>query len=311
MTYQDHINRGKVLLYVILIGVIISLTAASQPEINDGIAASLLGPSSPDSTGQDSSTLQVKFKKPKGGKTDDIHAGADELYANVGYDADGWSLRGYMSSHELRGNHIKDEATKARFKKRKARVQRDFIDSMSAKALDIAIKYNVPPSLIVAQAYIESAYGTSRLAVTANNHFGMQYRGKRRGVKGKIPAKDKDKNGDYQKYDMNLYESTWWDLYHHAATLNGRYAKRVLDADIPIHKRWAAALCGCEDSRLLASDGKKQETVPGGFYYAAACGWKAQDGKTSKYVADIIYFVRLFHLEKLDHQWERQQKDRN
>ena len=42
-------------------------------------------------------------------------------------------------------------------------------------ALYTQMQYNVPASITLAQAIIESAYGTSELAVKANNHFGIRY----------------------------------------------------------------------------------------------------------------------------------------
>lgn len=296
-------KAAKDFLAIVILGGLISLMAA-QKEPMQGATASL-GFEQVDSSEWESpliSKSDTSMERIDSTKTDAFHAGADEKYPDVGYDADGWSLRGYMSCYELSGKHLKGKRAKRRFGLRKAKVQRDFIDSMSDKALDIAIKYDVPPSVIVAQAYIESAFGTSRMAVLANNHFGMQYRGPKRGLKGKIHCKDRDHHGRLKEYDMNVYETTWWDLYYHAQLIKGLYGRKLLDADVPLHTRWAATLCGCNDSRLLASDAKATRNK-GGKYYAAACEYAAKDGKTSKYVATVNYIVRLFNLQKLDAEW--------
>lgn len=234
---------------------------------------------------------------------------SDEEYDKL-YDKDGYPRRGYLSSSEVQGKHIKSKSIKAAFKKRLARVYMDFIDTMGQKALDIAVHFSknkgvdIPPSVILAQAISESRYGTSRLAVQGNNYFGVQYHKRKRGIKGPIVAKDADHKKKVKQYNFAHYETPWWSLFHHAMLLKNLYGRRLLNADIPLRERWFAAICGCQDSRMLAKDSKHQR-MAGGFYYAAACEYIASDGKTSKYVATLKYIVRTYKLEKLDQEWER------
>jgi flagellum-specific peptidoglycan hydrolase FlgJ len=229
------------------------------------------------------------------------------------YDRDGWPTRGYLSSDEVRGNHLGSKSLKVRFRKRLTRTYKDFIDTMGKKAVEISVHFSknkgidIPPSVILAQAISESRYGTSRLAVEGKNYFGVQYRGNRRGVKGPIPAKDADHNKDIKTYKFANYESTWWSLYHHADLLKRVYAKRLVKVDIPLREQWMAALCGCDDSRMLAADAKA-ERIGKGYYYAAACEYIASDGKTSKYVATLKYLIRLYKLDKLDDEWLRRKR---
>ena len=56
-------------------------------------------------------------------------------------------------------------------------IRRDYILKWSETAIDQMIASGVPASITLAQACLESANGTSTLAVQANNHFGIKCRG--------------------------------------------------------------------------------------------------------------------------------------
>jgi hypothetical protein len=231
-----------------------------------------------------------------------IHAGAGEAYPDSGYDEYGWSNRGYMSGDELKGKHLrKIGVSKERFDRKKAEVYANFVDSIKRKSLEICKGSSVPPSIVAAQTIIESAHGTSRLKYVANNFFGHQYKGnvKKKGITGKLLAKDRDKHGELLDYYFRVYESPWWAMKHHVSMLEANYASFRIKADIPERERWMAALCKCKDSRMLASDSDKAS-----YLYAGACAWVAKDKKTSKYVADLRYWIKLYSLDKLDQIWQ-------
>jgi flagellum-specific peptidoglycan hydrolase FlgJ len=236
-------------------------------------------------------------------KSDGIHAGADEMYPDMGYDSDGWSLRGYMSSYEMKGKHIKGGMLALeRFEKRKARNARGFVDTISLKALEICKGTSVPPSIVAAQAILETNFGTSRLKHVANNLFGHMYKGNysSRGIEGYVKAYDKDKNGKLKEYKFRKYASVWWSLKHHVEMLEHNYKAWRIDADIAERERWMAALCKCKTSEMLYTDSKEAS-----YLYAGACTWVAKDGKTSRYVAELRYIIRLYNLDKLDERWQK------
>ena len=62
----------------------------------------------------------------------------------------------------------------ARLKNGETDAQQYFIDVMVTKCQDRCIAAGILPSLCIAQACVESAYGTSELAVNANNLFGIK-----------------------------------------------------------------------------------------------------------------------------------------
>ncbi|MDH4462014.1 MAG: glucosaminidase domain-containing protein [Spirosomataceae bacterium] len=59
-----------------------------------------------------------------------------------------------------------------------AEERRIFIEDIKDDAIALARRYNVPASVIVGMAVLESGYGTSKVAVNANNIFGLKYWGK-------------------------------------------------------------------------------------------------------------------------------------
>lgn len=79
-----------------------------------------------------------------------------------------------------------------------------FINAIMPYAQEAKEKYNVPISLLLAQAMSESTNGTSYLARTDNNYFGMTWTGKN-GQKGS--ARPKAEGGNYVHYD-SLQQST-------------------------------------------------------------------------------------------------------
>jgi flagellum-specific peptidoglycan hydrolase FlgJ len=231
-----------------------------------------------------------------------LHAGADEHYPDLGYDADGWSKRGYMSSDEMAGKHLKGDMQKLqRFEQRKAKVKRDFVDSMSRKAVRICRKFDVPPSILVAQAILETNYGTSRLCNVANNYFGHMSRDEStpRGIAGRLKAFDRNVAGKLKSYFFRVYESNWWSMWYHLHLLEDKYAQRKVSASSK-REQYMAALCGCKDKRMLASDSKAEAERKGGFLYAGACAWTANDGVTSRYVNELRFIIKLHNLEKID-----------
>jgi hypothetical protein len=231
-----------------------------------------------------------------------IHAGAGEHYPAMGYDEDGWSCRGYMSSSEMRGEHLPkgDMIALQRLEQRKAKVRKDFVDSMSKKAVRICRHYDIPPSILVAQAILESNYGTSRLSNTANNLFGHMSGSTtpQKGIEGRMKAFDKNVAGKTKSYHFRMYETIWWSMHYHLKLIEGKYAYRLIKADSK-RESYMAALCGCKDKRMLASDAMWQANNKG-FLYAGACAWTAKDGVTSRYIAELRFIIQKHNLDKLD-----------
>lgn len=56
----------------------------------------------------------------------------------------------------------------------RASVQQDFINQLSPDVVNVAHKYNLYPSVMMAQAALESGFGQSALSQEANNYFGVK-----------------------------------------------------------------------------------------------------------------------------------------
>jgi flagellum-specific peptidoglycan hydrolase FlgJ len=235
-----------------------------------------------------------------------IYAGANETYPDVGYDEDYWSLRGYMSAYEMQGKHCPNNEASTRLYKKKLRVQKEFVEMVSKKAIEVCANTKVPPSILVAQAILESGYGTSRLSHLAKNLFGhMSFSNKpQEGISGKIAAQDRNVAGAVQTYYFRVYETVWWSMKHHVKILENGYAHRRPNIKgLKERDRWLAALCGCSNSKMHYKDSYRMAVTKGGYLYAGACAWRASDGKTSRYVAELKWVIESYGLDKLDDYW--------
>jgi flagellum-specific peptidoglycan hydrolase FlgJ len=101
----------------------------------------------------------------------------------------------------------------------------EFIETFKETAIDSSVAYNIFPSVTMAQAILESAYGNSELAINANNFFG---------IKAFFWEFDTYKIGNniYRKY-----ESAKDSFYDHSIFLyeNNRY-KEALKATNPFEQ---------------------------------------------------------------------------
>lgn len=89
-------------------------------------------------------------------------------------------------------------------------------------------KYGIPASIKLAQAILESGRGTSRLAVQANNHFGMKCREFNNPIMelidGCIDYPDSDRYGNWSKAKFLNFKTVWASYRAHSLLLSsGRY----------------------------------------------------------------------------------------
>jgi hypothetical protein len=115
--------------------------------------------------------------------------------------------------------------------------QQAFLDATAAAARDAAFQTGVPASVTVAQAILESDWGRSQLAQTANNYFGIKATSSL-GNDGLIwlPTSEYDASG--QMYDtispFRAYKSLTDSMTDHdRLLLTGRYAPAMHVANDP------------------------------------------------------------------------------
>lgn len=153
----------------------------------------------------------------------------NENYDLSDYDKDGFPTgRLWLTAAEFKGKHIKDEDTKKRFNVRKKNQMASFVALIMPRAKMYGKEYGVPYQTIVAQAILESAYGTSRVAVTGSNYFGHKLTPAERrkyeeqgtagfspDIAGFIPANDDDNKDQFRQYT-----SIWAGMKRHAELLS-------------------------------------------------------------------------------------------
>ncbi len=113
--------------------------------------------------------------------------------------------------------------------------RKQYIEKYRHLAIQQMEQYNIPASIILAQACLESGNGNSRLAVKANNHFGIKcnnWNGKR------IYHNDDEKGECFRKY--NSVEDSFKD--HSEFLRNGRRYASLFDLEPDDYKAWAHGL---------------------------------------------------------------------
>lgn len=123
-----------------------------------------------------------------------------------------------------------------------------YIEKYKDLAMEQQEKYKIPASIKLAQALLESGAGRSRLAVEANNHFGIKTPG---GWTGPYIRVDDDR----PKEKFRKYRSVRESYEDHSQFLLKPRYKRLFTYKITDYKAWAKGLkaCGYATSRTYAS----------------------------------------------------------
>ncbi|MBR5856472.1 MAG: glucosaminidase domain-containing protein [Bacteroidales bacterium] len=113
--------------------------------------------------------------------------------------------------------------------------RKEYIEKYKHIAVQQMDRYGIPASIIMAQACLESGNGNSRLAVKANNHFGI----KCHNWSGKRIYHNDDQRGEcFRKY--NSAEDSFID--HSEFLRNGMRYQSLFDLKLTDYKAWAHGL---------------------------------------------------------------------
>ncbi len=148
----------------------------------------------------------------------------------------------YNNKSEESKKEIKAKKEKPKKKKSKKAVIRpkilnteDYVKYFSEIAMDEMIQFGIPASITLAQGILESGAGRGRLAVEANNHFGIKchdWNGK------KIFHDDDEEQECFRKYDNPEYS-----YRDHSLFLSNRKRYSFLfDLKKDDYKQWARGL---------------------------------------------------------------------
>lgn len=207
--------------------------------------------------------LSTETKKSIKTAKSEVYAGRyDKKPNSTKYNLSGLPVsRKWLTSSEWKGKHIKknDYVTRARFKSWKKIHIETFIKFIGQEIKkECEIFPDLVPSVIIAQAILESNFGLSRLAVEGNNLFGHKYRGK---TSNFIVAAD---DSPTDKFESG-FKSQWFSIRAHSHLLNDKYKKRL--PGVPSVENWLIALCG----GMTAHQSKEFRKKTGGFLYATSC----------------------------------------
>jgi LysM repeat protein len=116
---------------------------------------------------------------------------------------------------------------------------REYIEKYKHLAIADMEKYGIPASVKMAQALLESDAGNSRLAVQANNHFGIKCKSTWRG-------QTLDHDDDAPKECFRKYDSPEASFADHADFIsNSARYERLFALDPMDYKAWAQGLKDC------------------------------------------------------------------
>ena len=114
--------------------------------------------------------------------------------------------------------------------------RQQYIDTYKGLAIQEMKRVGIPASITLAQGLLESANGNSRLAVKANNHFGIKCHSS---WKGKSVRRDDDKKNEC----FRKYKSAYDSYKDHSKFLkNGKRYAFLFDYKITDYKKWAKGL---------------------------------------------------------------------
>ena len=148
----------------------------------------------------------------------------------------------YNNKSEVPKKEVKAKKEKPKKKKSKKVVivpkilnTEDYVKYYSNIAMDEMVQFGIPASITLAQGILESGAGKGRLAVQANNHFGIKchdWNGK------KIYHDDDEEHECFRKYDNPEYSYRDHSIF---LTTRGRYSF-LFDLKKDDYKRWAKGL---------------------------------------------------------------------
>ena len=113
--------------------------------------------------------------------------------------------------------------------------RKDYIDRWKVTALKNMFEHNIPASITLAQGILESGSGKGRLAVEANNHFGIKCHG---WTGDKIHHDDDASQECFRKY---THADQSFEDHSTFLTTRGRYAD-LFKLDLDDYEGWAKGL---------------------------------------------------------------------
>ncbi|HMP28564.1 MAG TPA: glucosaminidase domain-containing protein [Saprospiraceae bacterium] len=122
----------------------------------------------------------------------------------------------------------------------------DYIENYSEIAIIEMYRTGVPASITLAQALHETNYGQSKLAIEANNHFGIKCKSYWSGESYYHKDDDFDKNGNLINSCFRKYNIVMFSYIDHSNFLReGKHYASLFEYDKTDFESWAYGLKRC------------------------------------------------------------------
>ncbi|MGB1206721.1 MAG: glucosaminidase domain-containing protein [Chitinophagales bacterium] len=168
----------------------------------------------------------------------------------------------------------------------------EYIDTYKGFAMSEMKRTQIPASIILSQAILESRFGNGYLALKGNNHFGIKCRSNWKGTR--IYRKDDAPNECFRKYE-NATDSY---IDHSNLLLNSENYQKLFQYSNNDYENWAAGLkaCGyasdlCYTERLL--DLIKRYELDGFDYGGKKCSYVLDKEIRVEVIPQIIKYNGL------------------
>ncbi len=165
-----------------------------------------------------------------------------------------------------------------------------YIDTYKDVAVDQMKRWKIPASITLAQGLLESGAGNSRLALKANNHFGI----KCHDWAGKKFYKDDDRKNECFRSYSSAYESF---VDHSRFLASGSRYSKLFSLNIKDYKGWAKGLkaAGYATNPKYANQLIDIIELYKLYQYdTTSTGWKISK-KTLRKTGTIAYPVKMFN----------------
>lgn len=215
-----------------------------------------------------------------------------------------WSFLEQKAAAPLAWNRTEvEEKLEAQFgagKRRSARHFFNYIEKYEALAAEEMMRTHIPASIKLAQGILESKAGRSRLATSANNHFGIKCK-KRKGYKTDGVIDDNDFYHDALAYDCEQHaDDHKWDRFEMYETPEISYYRHSNLLTQMDRYNWLLDKYKTGQNYTVSKKWFNQEVVP--YYAAWAIGLKESGYATSKtYAQKITYIIETYELWRVDY----------
>lgn len=215
-----------------------------------------------------------------------------------------WSFRERKATAPIAWNRAElEDKLETKFgagKRRSARHFLNYIEKYETLAAEEMIRTHIPASIKLAQGILESKAGQSRLATSANNHFGIKCK-KRKGYKADGVIDDNDFYHDDLAYDCEQHaDDHKWDrfeMYESPEISYYRHSNLLTQMD---RYNWLLDEYQTGRNYTVSEKWFGQTLVP--YYAAWAIGLKKSGYATSKtYAQKITYIIETYELWRVDY----------